>query len=222
MATSLPSAELEIGFTDWTRTATRSSCGRGVPTATPTWPRSEARRLSISRRSSSRSGTGPMRRPGRSHRALFADPAILAHYREARTAAEPASAVLRIRLFIGPTAPSYALQVGAAPRPRHGQTSGDPRENPLLPVPEQPRRLTGPAPAPGSSSGPWSRSPTPPTWANTGWLRLTSRVSGSGPGGPGEIPIVEVTGPETFTHLIDRLHEEFDILYLVGPRGPVH
>src|SRR5262249_30054844 len=31
----------------------------------------------------------------------------------------------------------------------------------------------------------------------------------------GEIPTIEVTGPDTFSHLIDRLREEFDILYLV-------
>ena len=32
----------------------------------------------------------------------------------------------------------------------------------------------------------------------------------------GEIPIIEVSGPETFTHLIDQLRDEFDILYLVA------
>ena len=42
---------------------------------------------------------------------LFADPTILEHYRQACTAAEAASAVLRVRLFVGPTAPDlHALR----------------------------------------------------------------------------------------------------------------
>jgi hypothetical protein len=42
---------------------------------------------------------------------LFADPAVLAHYQQACTSAETAGAVLRVRLFIGPTAPElHALK----------------------------------------------------------------------------------------------------------------
>src|SRR5205814_969978 len=52
---------------------------------------------------------------------LFSDPAVLAHYREACTAAETADAVLRIRLFIGPTAPElHALNWELLRDPRTG------------------------------------------------------------------------------------------------------
>ena len=34
--------------------------------------------------------------------------------------------------------------------------------------------------------------------------------------GLGEIPIVEVIGPDTYTHVIDQIREEFDILYVVA------
>ncbi len=43
---------------------------------------------------------------------LFADPAVLGHYQEACTAAETAGAVLRVRLFIGPTAPNCTPSSG--------------------------------------------------------------------------------------------------------------
>lgn len=53
---------------------------------------------------------------------LFADPAVLTHYQQACTAAETAGAVLRVRLFIGPTAPElHALKWELLHDPRTGK-----------------------------------------------------------------------------------------------------
>ena len=148
---------------------------------------------------------------------LFADKDVLAHYREACTAAETAGAVLRVRLFIGPTAPElHALKWELLLDPRSGKALAT-RERVLFsrylsshdwrPVrlrPQESLRALVVIANP-SDLGEWRIAPV-----DVDGERKRARDA------LGEIPIVEVTGPETFTHLVDRLREEFDILYLVA------
>ena len=148
---------------------------------------------------------------------LFADPAILTHYQQACVAAETAEAVLRVRLFIGPTAPElHALKWELLRDPRTGTilatrervvfsrylSSHDWRPVRLRPQ-EALRALV--VIANPTDLGKYKMAPV-----DVDGERKRARDA------LGEIPIVEVTGPETFPHLIDRLREEFDILYLVG------
>ncbi|MGC1721363.1 MAG: CHAT domain-containing protein [Isosphaeraceae bacterium] len=148
---------------------------------------------------------------------LFADPAILTHYQQACIAAETAVAVLRVRLFIGPTAPElHALKWELLRDPRTGTIlatrervvfSRYPSSHDWRPVrlrPQEALRALVVIANP-TDLGKYKMAPV-----DVDGERKRARDA------LGEIPIVEVTGPETFPHLIDRLREEFDILYLVG------
>jgi hypothetical protein len=148
---------------------------------------------------------------------LFADQPVLAHYQQACAAADTAGAVLRVRLFIGPTAPElHALK---------WELLRDPLTGTLLATRERvlfSRYL---------SSHDWRPVKLRPqdslralvVIANPTDLR-EYQMAPVGVDGErkrardalGEIRIVEVTGPGTFSSLIDRLREEFDILYLVA------
>ena len=148
---------------------------------------------------------------------LFADPAVLDHYQQACTAAETAGAVLRVRLFIGPTAPElHALKWELLLDPRTGKPLAT-RERVLFsrylsshdwrPVKLRPQESLR---ALVAIANPSDLAEYQMTAVNVEGERKRARDA------LGEIPIVEVIGPETFTHLVDRLHEEFDILYLVA------
>jgi hypothetical protein len=148
---------------------------------------------------------------------LLADPAIREHYRQACTAAEAAGAVLRVRLFVGPTAPDlHALRWELLRDPGTGRPLAT-RERVLFsrflsssdwrPVRLRPREDLR---ALVVIANPTDLAAYRMAAVDVEAERQRARDA------LGEIPIVEVTGPGTFTHLIDRLREEFDILYLVG------
>jgi hypothetical protein len=148
---------------------------------------------------------------------LFADQDVLAHYQQACTAAETAGAILRVRLFIGPTAPElHALKWELLLDPRTGKPLAT-RERVLfsrylsshdwrlvkLRSQESLRALV--AIANPTDLGKYQMAPVDVVGEQK---RARDAL--------GEIPIVDLTGPKTFTHLVDRLHEEFDVLYLVA------
>jgi hypothetical protein len=148
---------------------------------------------------------------------LFFDPAVLAHYQQACTAAETARAVLRVRLFIGPTAPElHALKWELLRDPVTGKllatrewilfsrylSSNDWRPVKLRPK-DSLRALV--VIANPSDLGKYQMAPVDVEGERK---RAEDAL--------GEIPIVEVTGPGTFSSLISRLREEFEILYLVA------
>jgi hypothetical protein len=148
---------------------------------------------------------------------LFADPAVLSHYQQACAAAETAGAVLRVRLFIGPTAPElHALR---------WESLLDPCTSTPLATRERvvfSRYL---------SSHDWRPVKLRPRESLRALIVIANPIDlvdyqmaavdvdgerGRVKDALGEIPIEEVTGPSTFSRLIDRLREEFDILYLVA------
>ena len=151
-------------------------------------------------------------------RQLFSDPAVLAHYQQARTAAERDDAALRIRLFIGPTAPEL--------HPLRWELLRDPVGGKMLATRERvlfSRYL---------SSHDWRPVKLRPqeklralvVIANPGDLDeyelapvdVEAERKRAGAALGAEIPIVEVAGHATFSRLIEQLREEFDILYLVA------
>jgi SIR2-like domain/CHAT domain len=148
---------------------------------------------------------------------LFADKDVLAHYQQACTAAETAGAVLRVRLFIGPTAPEpHALKwellcdaVTGKPLATRERvlfsrylSSHDWRPVKLRPQ-DSLRALV--VIANPSDLGEYQMAS-----ADVDGERKRARDALA------EISVTEVIGPETFTRLIDWLREEFDILYLVA------
>jgi hypothetical protein len=147
---------------------------------------------------------------------IFADPIILEHYRQACTAAEASGAVLRVRLFVGPTAPDlHALRWELLQDPGTGRplasrervlfsrflSSSDWRPVRLRPQ-EDLRALVVIA------------NPTDLAAYKMAAVDVEAERERA-QNALGEIPIVEVTGPDTLIHLIDLLRDEFDILYLV-------
>ncbi|MGP0065189.1 MAG: CHAT domain-containing protein [Isosphaeraceae bacterium] len=148
---------------------------------------------------------------------LFSDPAVMEHYQRACTAAEAVDAVLRVRLFIGPTAPElHALPWELLIDPRTGKPLAT-RERVLFsrylsshdwrPVrlrrQESLRALV--AIANPSDLGQFKMAKVD---VEGEWERARAAL--------GEILPVKVTGPGTFSQMVDRLREEFDILYLVA------
>src|SRR5262245_19455471 len=135
---------------------------------------------------------------------LFADPAVLAHYQQAGTAADTAGAVLRVRLFIGPTAPElHALpwellhdpgtDTPLATRERvvfsRYLSSHDWRPVRLRPQ-DSLRALV-------VIANPTDLGEYQMAAVNVDAERKRARSA------LGEVPIVEVTGPETFSRVID-------------------
>jgi hypothetical protein len=148
---------------------------------------------------------------------LFADPAVLAHYQQACTAADTARAVLRVRLYVGPTAPELHPLAWELLRDPFTDQPLATRERVLFsrylsshdwrPVklrPQEKLRALVVIANPGDL-GDYQLAPV-----DVEGERKRARDA------LGEIPIVDLTGPSTFSCLIDRLREEFDILYLVA------
>jgi hypothetical protein len=148
---------------------------------------------------------------------LFSDQEVRSHYDMAIASAQTAQAVLRVRLFIGPTAPElHALKWELLLDPCTGAplatrervlfsrylSSHDWRPVKLRP-PDSLRTLVAIA--------------NPTDLAEYGMAPVD--VEGErdrARDALGEAPIEEVTGPSTFSRLVERLHEEFDVLYLVA------
>jgi hypothetical protein len=148
---------------------------------------------------------------------LFSHSKVLAYYQKACTAAERDGAVLRIRLFIGPTASElHALPWELLRDPDSGRLLAT-RERVLFsrylsshdwrPVKLRPRAKLRALVAIANPGGLDERQ-FPPVDVEGERKRAGEAL--------GEIPIVEVTGPSTFDGLIERLREEFDVLYLVA------
>jgi CHAT domain/SIR2-like domain len=148
---------------------------------------------------------------------LFADPAVMAHYQQACTAAETAGAVLRVRLFIGPTAPElHALKWELLLDPRTGKPLAT-RERVLFsrylsshdwrPVKLRPQESLRALVVIANPSD-LDEYQLAPVDVEGERKRAKDAL--------GEISIDEVTGPETLSRLIDGLRGEFDILYLVA------
>ncbi|MFI5458294.1 MAG: CHAT domain-containing protein [Isosphaerales bacterium] len=147
---------------------------------------------------------------------LFADPTILDHYRLARAAAEAAAAVLRVRLFIGPTAADLHALKWELLRDPTSDTPLATRERVLFsrflssadwrPVRLRPQQELRALVVIANPSDLAAFKMTPVD-VEAEHRRAKEAL--------GEITISQVTGPDTFTHLIDQLRGEFDILYLV-------
>jgi hypothetical protein len=148
---------------------------------------------------------------------LFADPAVLTHYRQASAAAEAVDAVLRIRLFIGPTAPElHALKWELLRDPCTSKPLAT-RERIVFsrflsgtdwrPVRLRPQDALRALVVIANPSDLTAFRMAP---VDVDAERKRAKES------MGEIRIDGVTGPDTFTNLMDRLREEFDILYLVS------
>ena len=148
---------------------------------------------------------------------LFSDPNVLAHYQQARTSAETAGAVLRIRLFIDPTAPELhplkwellrdpigGKMLATRERVLFSRYLGGEDWRPVKPRPKEGiRALVAIADPRGLEPAQFSR-------VDVEGERKRARDALGG------FPIVEVIRPCTFSGLVDQLREGFDILYLVA------
>ena len=154
-------------------------------------------------------------------RALFADPVVSQGFSKIRSVAEAIDVRLRVRLFIGPSAPElHALRWELLRDPQTGKSlltdeailfsrflsSLDWRMVKLRPEDELQALVVVANPSDLSAYRPDGRA-LPPIDVAGEVGRATAALDG--------IPVTPLTGPGTLERLIDHLRDEYDIVYLV-------